>query len=240
MPFSTYSDLAAAIPDYLERSDLGAFVPRWIGLAEKRLERRLNLAGNETQVRLDLVAGRAPLPNDYGAWRAVNGPHGRSLDYAPPHVFIGRYGGGYGLTTMGQGDGYDDVADGVGCGGRPALFTILGSVALDDIDADVSIWPNGLNNPFILTGPAYAGQISLVYRQGIPPLSDAQPTNWLLDKAPDLYLYAALLEAEPFLRNDGRVPLWKAALEEALGDLQSLDREARWGRARIRTLEPTP
>lgn len=243
MPFDTYQGLVGSIQDYLERADLVPHIPTFVRLAETRLTRRLGLADNEAQVRLDLVAGRAPLPDDYAAARGISGPQGWSLEYVPPHMFMGAYGRGYGLSRTGQGDGYDDVRDGVGGiegGGRPRRYTIIGSVPLDDVDADVSIWPNGLDRPFLLTGPAGTGVVSLVYRQRIPPLGPERASNWLIVRNPDLYLYAALLEAEPFLRNDGRVALWQSMLETAITDAQALDREARWGRARMRTFEPTP
>ena len=44
--------------------------------------------------------------------------------------------------------------------------------------------------------------------------SDAA-AHFLVVNAPDLLLYGALLEAEPFLKNDERVPLWNAAYDVA-------------------------
>jgi hypothetical protein len=43
--------------------------------------------------------------------------------------------------------------------------------------------------------------IEMVYRQNIPPLAANSP-NWLLTLAPDLYLYGALLESAPYLKED--------------------------------------
>ena|SRR5688572_26200616 len=40
--------------------------------------------------------------------------------------------------------------------------------------------------------------------------------HFLIVNAPDLLLYGALLEAEPFLKNDARVALWKGAYDVAL------------------------
>jgi hypothetical protein len=239
MALDSYTALVATIGAYIERADLDFYIPTFIELAEKRLARRLGLSENEVQTRLDLVLGRAPLPDDYASWRAVNGDAGWSLDYVPPHLFLGRYGYSYGLNRRRQGDGYDYEAWGV-YGGRGRFFTILGSIPLDDVDADISIWPGGLDRPFILTGPAWTGQLSLVYRQGISPLGANNATNWLLKKAPDLYLYAALAEAEPFLKNEARLPLWRSMMEEGISDVQTLDREARWGRSRMMSDEVTP
>lgn len=54
-------------------------------------------------------------------------------------------------------------------------------------------------------------------------------TNWLLTNHPNAYLFGALVEAEPFLKNDKRFPLWKSRFEEALSDLMKADERERWG-----------
>jgi hypothetical protein len=41
---------------------------------------------------------------------------------------------------------------------------------------------------------------------------------------PDLYLYGSLLAAEPFLKNDKRVGLWKSMFDEAMMELEQQDR----------------
>lgn len=63
----------------------------------------------------------------------------------------------------------------------------------------------------------YTGR--LLYYASIPPLSDTVTTNWLLTAAPDVYLYATLLEAAPYLRDDERVATWAALLERRISDL---------------------
>ena len=63
--------------------------------------------------------------------------------------------------------------------------------------------------------------IEMVYRRLIPPLATSG-TNWLLAAAPDLYLYGALLEAAPYIKEDARIQTWGLGLTSALGDLNSL------------------
>ena len=53
--------------------------------------------------------------------------------------------------------------------------------------------------------PAHDVDIEMVYYGKIPALSDANTTNWLLTKAPDVYLYGALTHAAPFLMDDARI-----------------------------------
>lgn len=51
-------------------------------------------------------------------------------------------------------------------------------------------------------------EIEMIYYSKIPALSDSNPTNWLLQKAPDVYLYGALTHAAPFLVDDQRIAVF--------------------------------
>lgn len=61
------------------------------------------------------------------------------------------------------------------------------------------------------------------YMQKIPPLSSTNTTNWMILNAPDVYLYAALLEATPFLQDDARIQVWGTAYQNAVQALQAAD-----------------
>jgi hypothetical protein len=50
--------------------------------------------------------------------------------------------------------------------------------------------------------------IELVYYARIPPLSDAAPSNWLILDHPDVYLYGALMQSAPYLKDDARLSTW--------------------------------
>lgn len=52
-------------------------------------------------------------------------------------------------------------------------------------------------------------------------VTTSQETNSLFPANADLYLYAALLEAESFIQNDPRLMVWKQAYDEALANLNS-------------------
>jgi len=63
-------------------------------------------------------------------------------------------------------------------------------------------------------------------------------SNWLTSNAPDLLLYGSLLEAEPFIKNDERIPVWLNAYSSAIDKLQKADeRDRHSGSAmRVRTI----
>lgn len=87
--------------------------------------------------------------------------------------------------------------------GQPRYFTVFG----DEIE--------------VAPTPDDAHTIEMVYRRTVPPLATNDP-NWLLMLAPDLYLYGALLEAAPYLKDDGRIQTWGLGFSTALNDLNNL------------------
>lgn len=62
-------------------------------------------------------------------------------------------------------------------------------------------------------------EIEMVYRANLSALTDSNTTNWLLTLAPDLYLYGALLESAPYIKEDGRINVWGAGFRAALDGL---------------------
>lgn len=60
----------------------------------------------------------------------------------------------------------------------------------------------------IIPEPAEDIDIEMIYYAKISSLSDTNTTNWLLTKAPDIYLYGALTHAAPFLMDDQRMPMF--------------------------------
>lgn len=84
--------------------------------------------------------------------------------------------------------------------GQPCFYTIVGG----DFE--------------FLPVPDATYTASLLIYQGVEGLATTDP-NWILTNHPDAYLYGALMQAESFLRNDERLPVWKAALDEALREI---------------------
>lgn len=54
-------------------------------------------------------------------------------------------------------------------------------------------------------------------------LSGTNQTNWLTDFAPTTLLYRTLLECEPFLKNDERIPVWREFYTGSKGALNGQD-----------------
>jgi hypothetical protein len=60
----------------------------------------------------------------------------------------------------------------------------------------------------LIPAPAVDIEIEMIYYGKIPALTDNNTTNWLLTKAPDVYLYGALTHAAPFLMDDQRISVF--------------------------------
>ena len=87
--------------------------------------------------------------------------------------------------------------------GKPVYFTTIGGSA---------------NQLEVLRSPDDTYTASIIYYTRISALADG--TNWLLTNHPDIYLFGALVEAEPYLKNDERMPMWTSRLDKALTDLR--------------------
>ena len=58
-------------------------------------------------------------------------------------------------------------------------------------------------------------------------LSNSVTTNWLLTNHPDVYLYASLLEAGPFIRDAEASATWREFLEVAIAEIELKESRSR-------------
>lgn len=85
--------------------------------------------------------------------------------------------------------------------------------------------------------------VEVLYYATLEALSDSNTTNWFLTNAYDLYLFAALSESAPFIRDDERVPMWSGRYALARDGLNREEgQHASGGTRRIHfpTTEETP
>lgn len=95
--------------------------------------------------------------------------------------------------------------------GRPEAFTIIGD-----------------NFKFGPT-PDAVYTVELIYYAAIDPLTSTNTTNWLLTGYPDIYLYGALCEAAPYIKDDARIAVWMGLYDRAISEIKGEDARARWG-----------
>lgn len=90
--------------------------------------------------------------------------------------------------------------------GKPKWFVVGGEIEFD-----------------IAPDDSYSGEI--VFYTELTALSSANTSNAILSRAPDLYLYGALLAAEPFLGADERIQVWNSFYTSALAVINGQDRK---------------
>ena len=102
--------------------------------------------------------------------------------------------------------------------GTPKFYTILAN--------EISLGPI----------PASVQEVEMLFYKNFENLSSVVATNWLITNAPDVYLYGAMMQAEPFIMNDERVPMWKMALDEGISSLQEQDNKDRHSGSALRVM----
>lgn len=81
----------------------------------------------------------------------------------------------------------------------------------------------------ILIGPSASGYTYRInYLEELPRLSEAQQSNWLLQRNPSLYLYAALCHAEVYLRDSGWISRFWDFVNTNIALLNEEANEKRW------------
>ncbi len=205
----TYNSLLAQIESYLNNSsaDVIAQIPNFIYQAENRICRESKNIGLESYVVGDFIAGTSVYQKP-GRWR-------RTLSW--------NWGNGTGNNTRNQ------------------LF-------LRSYEFCRNYWPDstvtgeplyyadyGYTNYLIVPTPSASSPFELCFLQLPDPITPLNQTNWITNYAPDLFLYACLLEAIPYLKDDERIPVWQSMYERALASINNQDDSRKTDRASDRS-----
>jgi hypothetical protein len=186
---TSYSTLLTAVGDYLARGDLTTFTPNFVQNCEERFYRDSEnwASWMESALSVSIASGLAAVPANYLGLRVA--------------YISGQYNQPLKRITLEQMYSRFPRSSTTGV---PTFMTRNGAnFEFGPIPADGST----------LVGTYYAKPT--VLRSYATGGADAV-AHFLIVNAPDLLLYGALLEAEPFLKNDARVAMWKGAYDIAL------------------------
>lgn len=184
----TFNSLQDDVRSYLERGASAstdplvfAQIPKLINFAERRISRDLKVQGFQTVVTATLQTGVPVYPKP-DRWRET--------------ISI-------------------NIGTGTGNNQRKTLF-------VRSYEYVREYWPNQqeTEEPVFYTDYSYQNwliaptpdedyPIEILYYELPALLDDTNQTNWLTEFAPNLLLYATLLEATPYLKNDERIPVWQ-------------------------------
>ena len=193
----TYAGLQASVADWLNRADLTAVVPDFIAMAEAQISRRLLMDG---PVRMMMGRSDATIASEF-----TDVPNdfmgARTITVSGADTASGLL-----QLEFATPDEINDLkAFHPGQDGTPRRFAVVGT--------SLQIWPwNGASV-----------ECELTYWQRLPALA-ISGGNWLLSLHPDAYLYGALLQAAPYLKDDARVAMWGEIFETILSDIIAADK----------------
>ena len=199
---TTFTTLKDDVQRYLERGDSFAAdpvffeqLPRLINLAERRIARELKIQGFINVVTGTMAAGQSVYPKP-DRWR-------------------------------------DTVSFNIGTGATNDTRTFL---FIRDYEYMRTYWPDATQeeqpvfygdynygNWLVVPTPDDAYPFEVLFYELPVLLDEENKTNWLTEYAPQILLYATLLEATPFLKNDERIPVWQQMYDRAAAMLNGED-----------------
>ena len=82
----------------------------------------------------------------------------------------------------------------------------------------------------LLPTPSESVTIQLNYYQDIPALSTLADSehNWLISSHPDIYLFATLLQASPYIMDSQSAQQWDSLLARSMQELQMSDEKSKY------------
>lgn len=192
----TYNGLKLAIGDWIGRADIDSAIPQLIKLAEAKLFRKFDgIAALSSANQSNSLLLNNPDLYLYGA-----------LSHAAPYigddpripVWASLYESEIAKVKIPRSDA--------------SLSTYAG------LQATISEWLERYDLDPIIPQLIKLAEVKLLRKfDGVTALSNQNTTNWILENHPDLYLYASLTEAQPYLNNDERIATWRTLYEaEAL------------------------
>lgn len=201
--FDSYDKIVSAIKDWMNRSDLDAVIPHFISLAESRMSRTLRVPSMERRVLLDTSEGISYIPTDLLEIKSI--------------YYIG---------------GNNRIAL-----ERTNFSRVNDEIQRYNEQTNIPRYFHRTDNqiaygPKVADGNSTDGDqvIELEYYQTIPSIiqgtvtatNDPEGSNWLLDMAPECYLFGALHEACVYVKDMERAQYWKVKFEEGIMNLQKM------------------
>lgn len=198
-----YQDLQDAVKDWLNRDDLIGRIPTFIYLAERKIFRRYRTPNNEKTILVQqratpnppdevIVSDVIDIPNDYLETLNLQW-NGKPLTRVSLTNLMNRQ------HVSGQG-----TTPGIVQQDEPQVFARN--------RGNIVLWPFPVGDADIMW---------IYYCDFSGNLINPSDDNTVLWTAPDLYLYGALLQAQPFLKPQDQewqlIPVWQKYYEDAFG-----------------------
>jgi hypothetical protein len=201
---ATYQGLCNKIADTLNRQDLTSVIPDFTVLATTRIQRDMSRVKHPFMInraQATVIDNYVPLPTDFVAvFQMADQDTSVSIDYISPDQSKNVMANGWGNAV----GAYPPSTPTSTSMSSPIYYTILG------------------NRIRLIPAPGQTAPetLDLWYYARLTPLNNTTPTNWVLSRYPDLYLYGSLLHSAPYLKADERIQTWEGAYQTILRDIE--------------------
>lgn len=196
-------------------------VGAWIALAEEDLNKRVRTREMVTRVSQPVTGQYTTLPCDFLETHDVRLENGPELTYQPRSNMANIR---WGQWVRAPGDpawsGFSPPAVPWN-GGQPQFYSVVGQeMELMPFPDDLTLLPTMPNL-----------ELTYYHRQELG--QNDTDTTAVLTTHPSVYLWGALAQSGPFLRDDQRVATWSGFYEAAISGANSEAERARWQGTRL-------
>lgn len=212
----TYSSLVANLEDYLQRykDPVLKNIPLFIMFAQQRIPREMKILGFREEVT-----------GNFDGTAQSSGLMAKPADWRKTIAFYVGTGVQNNVHTPVYERTYEyirTVYPNPTISGTPRYYG----------DADYNHWLIG-------PSPSTSFPFKIPYYGTLTFLDETTQTNWLTVNAPDMLLYASLMEAIPFVKADERIPVWQSMYAQAKSAFQLMELEGLYDTQAI-AAEPQP
>lgn len=201
MAITSFATLKTEIADWLNRSDLTAVIPSFIGAAEEQLKNDPRLRKLKSAA-FSITSDDIAVPTDF---LSLDSWYHDSSPYFGPIEIVGA-------------DALPGIKQQFGTSGVPSHAAI--------IDGKFRFAP----------APSGTFSTKMVYWRSLG--SAEAGTSWLFTENPYLYMYAALVAAAPYLKDDSRVMVWKQEVADRIAAIDIKTEREHFGGTMRRQFRP--
>lgn len=194
MALSNRTELIETISSWLwDRQDIQGRIPDFITLAEGDIRVDMKSRGVAIMNTLEIDGPVIAIPDDVKLVRSLYDEFGPIKIVAPETIA--------------------EINNRYPSGARRAQYAAIVGVAPEDIDFLVL---------YSAPVPQETQTVTIIYEPELAALTEDAPTNWLLTKHPNVYLYGALKHSAPWLKDDERVALFENLYADHMSKLERL------------------
>lgn len=199
MALDTYANLQSAIADWLDRDDLTTQIVDFITLAETEISRWLRVWWNEARTEATPTGAYIVLPDSPGRYIGIRNVQWNYSNYRVPLEQVSPE--------------HLDRLEMLTEEGLPQFYAVH--------DGQIEL------RPAPASGNTTKLEISYYFKPNV--LSDSNTSNEILENAPDLLLYCALMIGAKIMLDEARIPLFQSEYQRVKAEVIKSSKMATWG-----------